>query len=66
MSSLIPKVNMIKYIPLSLRVMRPIKKASIKLTRPPPAITKGRGNASPEMAEKYTPTPKNAAEARDI
>jgi hypothetical protein len=51
MSSLTPKVKMMKYIPLSLRVRRPIKRARIKLTVPPEAITTGRGNACPSTAE---------------
>ena len=66
MSSLIPKVNMIKYMPLSLRVSKPIKIARMKLTRPPIAIKTGRGNASPSTAEVYTPTPKKAAEASEM
>jgi len=66
MSSLAEKVTMMKYIPLSLRVSRPIKKASIKLTRPPMAITTGKGNAFPSIAEAYTPTPKKAADASEM
>jgi hypothetical protein len=66
MSSLIEKVNMMKYMPLSLRVSRPMKRASIKLTRPPMTITTGRDNACPSIAEVYTPTPKKAADASDI
>ena len=57
---------MIKYMPLSLRVSKPIKIARMKLTRPPIAIKTGRGNASPSMAEVYTPTPKKAADAREM
>jgi hypothetical protein len=66
MSSLIEKVNMIKYIPLSLKVRRPIQRASIKLNRLPATITTGRGNDFPSKAEVYTPTPKKAADAREM
>jgi len=66
MSSLIEKVNMMKYIPLSLRVSRPIHRASIKLNRLPAKITTGSGNAFPNRAEVYTPTPKKAADANEM
>jgi len=66
MSSLIEKVNMMKYMPLSLSVSRPIKRARIKLNTLPAIITIGRGNAFPRIAEVYTPTPKKAAEANEI
>jgi hypothetical protein len=65
-SSLIEKVNMMKYMPLSLKVSRPIKRASIKLKRLPATITTGRGNAFPNRAEVYMPTPKKAAEANEM
>jgi hypothetical protein len=66
MSSLIEKVNMMKYMPLSLRVSRPIKRASIKLMRLPARITTSRGNVFPMRAEVYTPTPKKAADASEM
>jgi hypothetical protein len=66
MSSLIEKVNMMKYIPFSLRVSRPTHKASIKLNKPPEMITTGRGNTFPINAEVYTPTPKKAADASEM
>ena len=55
-----------KYMPLNLSVIRPMKRASMKLTRPPQAITAGRGNTSPSIAEEYTPTPKKAADASEM
>jgi len=66
MSSLIEKVNMMKYMPLNLRVSRPIHKASMKLNRLPATITTGKGKAFPNRAEVYMPTPKKAADARDM
>jgi hypothetical protein len=65
-SSLIEKVNMMKYMPRSLRVRRPIKMASIKLSRLPATITTGKGNDFPNRADVYTPTPKKAAEASEM
>jgi hypothetical protein len=66
MSSLIEKVNMMKYIPLNLKVRRPINRARIKLNRLPARITIGRGNAFPNRAEVYMPTPKKAADASEM
>jgi len=59
-------VNMMKYMPLSLRVKKPMKRARQKLTRPPITITAGRGNTNPSIAEAYTPTPKKAADASEM
>jgi hypothetical protein len=66
MSSLIEKVNMMKYMPLNLKVSRPIKRARMKLNRLPAMMTTGRGNTFPIKAEVYTPTPKKAAEANEM
>jgi hypothetical protein len=66
MSSLIEKVNMMKYMPLSLRVRRPTHMARIKLNKPPEMITTDRGNAFPNRAEVYMPTPKKAADAKEM
>jgi hypothetical protein len=65
MSSLSPKVNMVKYIPLNLRLDKPTKRASKKLIKPPRPITTSKGNLSPRIAETYIPIPKNAAEASE-
>jgi hypothetical protein len=55
---------MAKYMPLSLRVIRPTKRPREKLNEPAIRITIGKGNAW-SIAEVYTPTPKNAATASD-
>jgi hypothetical protein len=55
-----------KYMPLSLRVSRPMKRATMKLTRPLIMITAGKGSACPNIAEVYTPTPKKAADASEM
>jgi hypothetical protein len=59
-------VNIAKYIPLSLRVKAPTRRARQKLARAPIPITKGKDRAFPRMAAVYMPTPKNAAGASEI
>jgi hypothetical protein len=66
MSSLRPKVNIVKYIPLNLRLDKPTKRASKKLIKPPSPITTGKNNTFPRIAEIYMPIPKKAADARDM
>ena len=61
-SSLSPKVNTAKYMPFSLRVVKPTKMPSTKLNKPAIMITTGKGNAE-SVADVYTPIPKNAAVA---
>jgi hypothetical protein len=53
-------------MPLSLKVRAPMRRARQILATPPMAITIGKGNTFPIMAEVYMPTPKNAAGAREI
>jgi len=53
MSSLSPKVNIVKYIPFSLRLERPTKRASKKLIRPPRPITTARATDLPELPRLY-------------
>jgi hypothetical protein len=57
---------MIKYMPLSLSVRRPINRASVKLKKLARRITRGRASSFPSKADVYTPTPKKAAVAREI
>ena len=66
MNSLNPKVNIIKYIPLSRKVKRPVKSARKELTRPPMPTTIGKGKTLPSIAQTYIPVPKNEAEAREM
>ena len=66
MSSVMENVNMMKYMPLNLSVRRPMHKARMKLRRLASRITTGRGSALPNKAEVYTPTPKKAADAREM
>jgi hypothetical protein len=65
-NSLNPKVNIIKYKPLSRRVKRPVRRASKELTRPPMPTTIGKGRALPSIAQTYIPVPKNEAEASEM
>jgi hypothetical protein len=58
-------VNIQKYIPLSLRVVKPTKRLNRELNKPAIMIITGKGNAC-SIAEVYTPTPKKAAVAREM
>jgi hypothetical protein len=65
-SSTSPKVNIVKYIPLNLSVKAPMRKARQKLAKPPMRIKMGKNNDLLNIAEAYTPTPKNAAGASEM
>jgi hypothetical protein len=66
MNTTSPKVKIAKYMPLSLRVTRPMGRASRKLRRPPIGIITGKGNILCRKPIVYMPTPKNAAGANDM
>ena len=61
-----PKVKIAKYMPRSLSVTRPTRRANAKDMRLAITIITGKGNVFCSRAIVYMPRPKNAAGANDM